>query len=507
MQTKSFLLCFLFALSLAFVNSSHATETARYGGHYFCVQGRTALDLALQIQDEAIQATFMFVTASGIKGSFRMRGSFDKATHAITLKASDWIERPGSFVTVDLDGKFSSDLSTLTGRVRSPGCSTFSVTRSAQPDSETLAKARATAASNQQVTEAPAAPNKSFPSSSTSGAATAGATSTALGAFSPVASATVDGSRLTLLRAIDLQDRRINGDGNLFFRTAYRVSVDDGKSSTEKILETDLYTPEDLSYNGDGMRPSFLIDPVAKVITVFASGKGPDNRDYSMVGVAYRLDSNKEWSREVVFDRGNHGWYSYFGGSLNGNPELWHFSYAGYRQLRSYRTGPGRWQTEEVRSIQPAAAVAELRSKRNVLVSTVWGDQRPAGGSGSSRNTATASATDAGAVVGAALAGAMIIGTVKWLLEPLQGGGSYPSDSSSSTTYSAGSGTKRPFTCSYVCRGSLFATGNRYSVQAFGADESSARESAKAAADQRCSNENRLKGGAWWADFSLCKEQ
>ena len=318
-------------------------------------------------------------------------------------------------------------------------------------------------------------------------------------AFTPVAMTTIDQSRVTLLRSIDLDDQRSNGDGHLFYRTAYKVVLDDGRGKTEKTLDTDLYTPKDLTPLAEHMRPSFLIDPAAKVLTIFAIGKGPNNRDYSMNGYAYRLDSSKEWTKEVVFGSGNFGWFSYFGGSASGNPELWHFSFAGYRQMRSFRSDSGQWQTLDLGRISPEDAVSEMQRNKNILISTAWNDQRPVGYSSSSGQASTSNSSDAGAIVGAVIAGAIVVGTVKWLLEPFRGG-----SSTTSSSYSSNSSGPKRYSCSFLCRGPLYATGGRHTVNSFGSDETSARESVKEQAEKLCMS---TRGGSWWADMSLCKEQ
>jgi hypothetical protein len=78
--------------------------------------------------------------------------------------------------------------------------------------------------------------------------------------------------------------------------------------------------------------------------------------------------------------------------------------------------------------------------------------------------------------------------------------------SSTSSSGSSSSSNGKRYSCSYLCRGSLFATGSRYSVTAYGSSEEAARESVKSSADKACYSANSSRGGAWWADFSSCKE-
>ena len=86
-----------------------------------------------------------------------------------------------------------------------------------------------------------------------------------------------------------------------------------------------------------------------------------------MEGNAYRIDlAKKTWSKEVVFDNANWGFYSFFGGSNIGNPELWHFSYAGYYALKSYRNQNGTWTTDNKGSISPEDFLSQYAYHNNI---------------------------------------------------------------------------------------------------------------------------------------------
>lgn len=100
----------------------------------------------------------------------------------------------------------------------------------------------------------------------------------------------------------------------------------------------------------------------------------------------------------------------------------------------------------------------------------------------------------AGALLGIALVGAAIYGVGKMI----SGAG----DSSSTSSVE-----KHKFSCSYLCRGSLYATGARHTVNVWGKDETSARESIKNDAEKICRQENSGRAGAWWADMSICKSE
>ena len=72
---------------------------------------------------------------------------------------------------------------------------------------------------------------------------------------------------------------------------------------------------------------------------------------------------------------------------------------------------------------------------------------------------------------------------------------------------SSTSGSGKKFSCSFLCRGSMYMKGGRHTLASWGADESSAREAIKNDAEKLCMQENSHRGGGWWADLSICKEQ
>ena len=63
------------------------------------------------------------------------------------------------------------------------------------------------------------------------------------------------------------------------------------------------------------------------------------------------------------------------------------------------------------------------------------------------------------------------------------------------------------FECSFICRGSMWATGGRHSISVTAQNESSARESIKDSAEKTCRAEGLQRDGAWWADISICEER
>lgn len=234
--------------------------------------------------------------------------------------------------------------------------------------------------------------------------------------FHLISSSNLGAAQVKLFRALKDGDTRKNPDGSIFYRTIYKVELIEGAIKSAQIVESDLYTAKDLNFNG--MRPGLLVDPESRVVTIFSNGKDP-GYNYSMVGYAYRLDSERKWKKEVVFPSGNHGWFSYFGGSSAGNPELWHFSYAGYRQLRSVRNADGTWNTTDYGGIQPEKAAIDQKGKKKIVVASTNGVQSPAGHF-SHRGSASGNISEADV-----LAGAVVFGALKWLF----GGGANASTS------------------------------------------------------------------------------
>lgn len=118
----------------------------------------------------------------------------------------------------------------------------------------------------------------------------------------------------------------------------------------------------------------------------------------------------------------------------------------------------------------------------------------------SQREAANARSADNAAVFGALATVAILVGTVKWVVDASSG-------AAGPTTTSQPNPGSRQYSCSYLCRGSLFATGARHTVIAFGPNETTTRGSIAAYANKVCMKENSGRSGAWWADLSLCNEK
>lgn len=170
-------------------------------------------------------------------------------------------------------------------------------------------------------------------------------------------------------------DYRVNGDGTRFYRTTLALGIKEGVKYERTILQTDLYTQKGYV---KAAQPCVLIDPNKSVLYIFSISKASD-RQYGMNGYIYRMDMKTgSWSREIVFTDANFGWYSFFGGSNNGNPELWHFSYAGYFAIRSVRNN-GRWGLENRGRISPSDAESQYRYHENILITSSPGVDRMTG--------------------------------------------------------------------------------------------------------------------------------
>ncbi len=178
---------------------------------------------------------------------------------------------------------------------------------------------------------------------------------------------------LTLEKKLNLKDYRVNPDGWKFYKTTFAVGFENNGKKTLNIIETDIYTCANYSV---AMIPCMLVDPNKNLISIFTNSKASDKM-YGMDGFTYRIDINsKTWSREVVFKGGNLGWYSFFGGSNNGNPELCHFSYAGYYSILSKRVSSYNWVNENYGSIKPELADKQYYSHSNILFTSNVGVDR-----------------------------------------------------------------------------------------------------------------------------------
>ncbi|MFJ3233955.1 serine/threonine-protein kinase [Streptomyces sp. NPDC086787] len=108
--------------------------SGQWNGSYVCNQGITGLVLTIeQHYDGSADAVFAFYPAPSNpqvpRGSFAMSGTVEGGV--LTLRATQWINQPSGWLTVDLQGSY--DTATpghLDGRIYGPNCTTFSADRS-----------------------------------------------------------------------------------------------------------------------------------------------------------------------------------------------------------------------------------------------------------------------------------------------------------------------------------------------------------------------------------------
>lgn len=254
--------------------------------------------------------------------------------------------------------------------------------------------------------------------------------------YKTISSYNIGGEIIALEKKLDMSDYRTNGDGNKFYRTTLAFAIKSGTKAARTIIETDIYTEANYS---KGSLPCMMIDPNKQKLYIFSISKGPD-RYYGMEGYVYKIDmQTQRWSCETVFTKANFGWFSFFGGSNNGNPELWHFSFAGYRSIKSVRNNDGTWRNYDMGGIKPEQADAQYGYHKNILVTSSSGVDKMylnstnyANSNSSSSNSIVSGISDKTLIQGAAIvgAGALIYGLFKWL-------GSGTSTSSSSSSYSS----------------------------------------------------------------------
>jgi hypothetical protein len=166
---------------------------------------------------------------------------------------------------------------------------------------------------------------------------------------------------------VDNTDFRTNNDGTKYYKSALAVEIEAGGVKRQSIIATgdELYTE-----HSKPMNPCMLINLEQKTIFVFTNSKATDDA-YGMNGFVYRIDAvTNTWQKETVFTDANWGWFSFFGGTDKGNPELWHFSYAGYYAMLSNRDEQGTWTNQQVCSIDAQLADRQYFSHRNILVTS-----------------------------------------------------------------------------------------------------------------------------------------
>jgi len=176
---------------------------------------------------------------------------------------------------------------------------------------------------------------------------------------------------ITLKKKINLQDYYKNPLGRQFFRTTFAIELEYNNKTTTTVIDSVFYT-QGRFYAG--MIPSILIDENKNIISFFSASKTSNEDDYGMNGFVYRMYMNSNrWEKEIVFTGANFGWYSFFIGSDDGNPELCHFSYAGNVSLLSKRTSSGDWTTQLIGPISLETVRQQHPLWQNILITSVSG--------------------------------------------------------------------------------------------------------------------------------------
>ena len=100
-------------------------------GSYINSTGETGLTLNVYKDGSNYKATFEFYNLPGKsnsqEGKYYMNVTYNQSTNKFNLKGYEWINRPGAWVFVDLEGNISGN--TFSGTNSSGSGRTFSVTR------------------------------------------------------------------------------------------------------------------------------------------------------------------------------------------------------------------------------------------------------------------------------------------------------------------------------------------------------------------------------------------
>ncbi|MFT3902393.1 MAG: hypothetical protein QM727_04435 [Niabella sp.] len=164
-------------------------------------------------------------------------------------------------------------------------------------------------------------------------------------------------------KKLNFTDYRVNPDGTKYYKTNLTLVVHKKFGKKRRVLDTHLYTSSDCT---KGILPCVLIDSNKNLISIFTNSKELAPQ-YEMEGYVYSSNlSLKLFNKKVVFKGANAGWFSFFGGSNNGNPELWHFSAAGYYAVFSKQTAEG-WKNYIIGNIDPNDVRNQYEEHDNVL--------------------------------------------------------------------------------------------------------------------------------------------
>lgn len=177
----------------------------------------------------------------------------------------------------------------------------------------------------------------------------------------------VGGKEYRLYKAIDSNQYFTNADGWNMYLTSLTLDIVNGADTTRVTVDDGtLYTSGNIYDNG--FFPCMMIDVPNNQIHIFSNSKDGEG-SYTMRGYYYLASLDAlSFSKEIVYEGANWGWWPQFAGVENGQPILRHFSYAGYFSLTSRRSADGTWSIEDNGDIQPDSYNSMWRDINKVTV-------------------------------------------------------------------------------------------------------------------------------------------
>lgn len=137
-------------------------------------------------------------------------------------------------------------------------------------------------------------------------------------------------------------------EGGWFYKSKLMLDVEKDGTTESYLIDDQIFTGEkmDAAYV-----PSMLFDVDARKLYVFCTSKD-SYHDYGMEGFIYESSlDDLQFTKNIVFNRANWGWYSGFMGLRNGRPVVTHWSFAGYIAMVSTCSAQGVWSSTQERSL------------------------------------------------------------------------------------------------------------------------------------------------------------
>ena len=168
-------------------------------------------------------------------------------------------------------------------------------------------------------------------------------------------------------QVVDESDIHRNPDGWTSYKSELSLDVTkDGKKKTY-IVDDDIYL--DTQQGKNGQRPCMMFDLAKRQVYIFCNSKDADESVYSTDGFLYTSSLDKiGFSKELVYEYANYGWWPYFVESEDGTIVINHFSYAGYYNTISKRDINGVWETNWEYFIWPDDYIEQYFQNDEVLV-------------------------------------------------------------------------------------------------------------------------------------------